>query len=113
MEIQRCENCATKFNYSDLQKSLWSFSGHKTVKCRNCGAKYRYKVQYIVIFSFLIAIPMIFSKTFIFFLVNLPISFFNRFSALFLIVALSYIVYIVATRALYPFVFKYLEKYED
>lgn len=35
MEIQKCENCGTKFNYIDLQKSFWIGKGH--VECRNCG----------------------------------------------------------------------------
>ena len=35
MGIQKCENCGTKFNYIDLQKSFWIWKGH--VECRNCG----------------------------------------------------------------------------
>lgn len=100
MGIQRCENCGTKFNYIDLQKSLWS--GYKPINCRDCLAKHNLKMPY----RFVFVIPTV-----------LPVFFKHIISGLaptMTLLILIYIAYVAVIASLCPFIFRYsLRKNED
>ena len=90
MAVQNCENCGTRFNYMDLQKSLWT--GYKPINCKKCGAKHVWGNWYRIIFAVLIVLPVY------------PIS---KLASTMASAILTYIVYLGIISGLFPFVFKY------
>ena len=97
MGIQECENCGTKFNYIDLQKSFWS--GYKPITCRNCGARHLWKMPYRIIIASIMGLPLIY-------LLTSPPS---RIRVLpdMIYYYVIYMLYVVAVSGLCPFVVRY------
>ena len=97
MGIQECENCGTKFNYMDLQKSFWS--GYKRITCRNCGARHFWKMSYRIILPTIMGLPLIYL------LISPP----SRIGVLpdKLYYYAIYMFYVAIISGLYPFVVRY------
>lgn len=93
-----CKKCNENFKYKEILNSVVSLKNTNKLKCQNCGAIYKAKIQYRILISFLIALP-------IFLLLFLP----NRLNSqwTYIVLFLIYIIYIVSIALLSPILIKF------